>query len=196
MNHVSTQVSNSIFTCCTVLNVSLRLFEELSIPPKDFSLRSSNMSDALLALRDAIKSQSLITYATPTGTTEPTLLAAASLVLPLSPPVTLAKSTPTRFRKSGAPPTSTDPTATPNDFFTVEAVYLAWLLREAPGAEYMKQARENGLAVGFVSVTERKGLVDWLEGRASEHQQIIGAFFSPIIRRLVITLLICALRHS
>lgn len=154
------------------------------------------MSDALLALRDAIKSHSQITYATPTGTTAPTLLAATSLVIPLSPPVTLAKSTPTRFRKSGAPHTSTDPIATPNDFFTVEAVYLAWLLREAPGAEYMKQARENGLVVGFVSVTERKGLVDWLEGRASEHQQIIGAFFPPVIGSLAVSLLICALQRS
>ena len=29
----------------------------------------------------------------------------------------------------------------------------------------MKQAREQGLAVGFVSVTERKRVVDWLEGK-------------------------------
>lgn len=32
----------------------------------------------------------------------------------------------------------------------------------------MKQARENGLVVGFVSVTERKGVVDWLEGRSED----------------------------
>ncbi|KAF7972268.1 hypothetical protein HWV62_18596 [Athelia sp. TMB] len=138
------------------------------------------MADALLALRDAIKSQAQISYADATGAAAPTLLAATSLVLPVSPPVTLAKSTPTRFRKSGAPPTSTDPSATPNDFFTVEAVYLAWLLREAPGAEYMKQARESGLAVGFVSVTERKGLVDWLEGRVGEHPQIIVETTTPV----------------
>lgn len=29
----------------------------------------------------------------------------------------------------------------------------------------MKQARDQGLTVGFVSVTERKKVVDWLEGK-------------------------------
>jgi len=37
-------------------------------------------------------------------------------------------------------------------------------LRDAAGAEYyMKQAREHGLGVGFVSVREREDVVDWLE---------------------------------
>jgi parafibromin len=38
----------------------------------------------------------------------------------------------------------------------------------------MKQARECGLAVGFVSVTERKNVVDWLEGRISDHERIVS----------------------
>ena len=75
----------------------------------------------------------------------------------------LPKSTPTRIRKPGA--TSTDPQDSPQDFISLGAVYLAWLLRDAPSAEYMKQVRENGLASGFISVTERKGLVDWLHNR-------------------------------
>jgi parafibromin len=54
----------------------------------------------------------------------------------------------------------------------LEAVYLAWLLRDAPGAEYMKHARENGLVVGFVSVTERKNVVDWLEAKTSDYERI------------------------
>jgi parafibromin len=62
----------------------------------------------------------------------------------------------------------------PQDFFSIEAVYLAWLLRDAPGAEYMKQARESGLAVGFVSVTERKSVVDWLEGKIPDHERIVS----------------------
>jgi hypothetical protein len=57
-------------------------------------------------------------------------------------------------------------------------VYLAWLLRDASGAEYMKQARENGLAVGFVSITERKSVVDWLEGRVNDLPSIV-----PIVCR-------------
>lgn len=67
---------------------------------------------------------------------------------------------------------SSDPSSNPQDFFSLEAVYLAWLLRDASGAEYMKQARENGLAVGFVSVTERKSVVDWLEGRIADLERI------------------------
>jgi parafibromin len=44
-------------------------------------------------------------------------------------------------------------------------LYLAWVLKDAAVAEYMKQARENALAHGFVGITERKKVVDWLEGR-------------------------------
>jgi parafibromin len=36
----------------------------------------------------------------------------------------------------------------------------------------MKQAREHGLAVGFVSVTERKHVVDWLERKVQEGDRI------------------------
>ncbi|KZT74079.1 CDC73-domain-containing protein [Daedalea quercina L-15889] len=120
-------------------------------------------SDPLLALRDAIKAQSNITYSdgsNPTGT----LASAARIVL--SPSISLPKSIPTRLRKPGA--TSLNPSASPQDFFSLEAVYLAWLFRQSSVAEYMKQAREHGLTVGFVSVTERKNVVDWLEGRTKE----------------------------
>ncbi|KAF9009654.1 RNA pol II accessory factor, Cdc73 family-domain-containing protein [Cyathus striatus] len=36
----------------------------------------------------------------------------------------------------------------------------------------MKQAREAGLAVGFVSVTERKSVVEWLEGRGESDRVV------------------------
>jgi hypothetical protein len=64
-------------------------------------------------------------------------------------------------------------TSGPDDFFSVEAVYLAWFLQSAAGADYMKQARENGLAVGFVSVTERKNVVEWLEGKNADNERIV-----------------------
>jgi len=138
-------------------------------------------TDALLILRQAIKSHTPITYANGDEPT-PSLLSASHLVI--SPECTLLKSGPTRYRKPGVS-TSVDPASNPQDFFSVEAVYLAWLLRDAPGAEYMKQARENGLAVGFVSVTERKGVVDWLEGSANDHGRIvplIGKYYCPMLR--------------
>ena len=110
--------------------------------------------DPLVALRHAIKSKTPITYLTH-GQPASTLLAATHLSL--GPTVTLSKSTPTRYTKPGVSNPSSDA-----DVYTLEAVYLAWLLRDAPGAEYMRQARESGLTVGFVSVTERKSLVEWL----------------------------------
>ncbi|RDB19338.1 Cell division control protein 73 [Hypsizygus marmoreus] len=119
----------------------------------------SSTPDALESLQQAIKSRYPITYSNSTGPCSSLLNATH---LNVSPSISLPKSSPTRFRTASGP----------SDFFSVEAIYLAWLLRDAPGAEYMKQARENGLAVGFVGVTERKSVVDWLEGRISDHERI------------------------
>ncbi|KAI5982806.1 RNA pol II accessory factor, Cdc73 family-domain-containing protein [Pisolithus albus] len=120
-------------------------------------------SDALLALRQAVKSKSPITFLSDNGPTS-TLLNATHLSLGS---VSLPKSAPTRYSKPGVPNATT-----PSDFYTLEAIYLAWVLRDAPGAEYMKQARESGLTVGFVSVTERKNVVDWLEGKVADSDRI------------------------
>jgi len=127
----------------------------------------SSTEDVLLALRNAIKSQSTISY---TANEQPTssLVAATHLVLPSQ---TLPKSTPTRFRKPGV--SGSDPVSSPGDFFTLDAIYVTWLLRDASVTEYMKQARDNGLTGGLVSVTERKSVVDWLEGRVTNHPNII-----------------------
>jgi parafibromin len=82
--------------------------------------------------------------------------------LRLSTAATFPKITPTRLRKVGS--SATDPASEPDGFFMLEAVYLAWSLRDTPGGEYMKQAREHGFpAGGFVGLTERKGIVDWLK---------------------------------
>ena len=129
----------------------------------------STSADPLLALRDAIKSQTTITYSDGSNTT-PSLNSATHIVL--SSTVSLPKSAPTRLRKPGA--SSTDPSASPQDFFSLEAVYLTWLLRQSSGAEYMKQAREHGLTVGFVSVTERKNVVDRLEGKTNDLHGLIS----------------------
>jgi parafibromin len=131
------------------------------------SSMSSTTTDPLSALRQAIKSKTPITYANET-TPCPTLLLATHIVLDGTP---FPKSSPTRYRKPSVSDTS-EPSLAPQDFFSLNAVYLAWLLRDAPGAEYMKQARENGLTLGFVSVTERKIVVEWLEGKIPDHDRI------------------------
>ena len=128
---------------------------------------SSGTEDVLLALRNAIKSQSTISY-TVNGKPTSSLVTATHLVLPSQ---TLPKSTPTRFRKPGV--SGSDPVSSPGDFFTLDAIYVTWLLRDASVTEYMKQARDNGLTGGLVSVTERKSVVDWLEGRVANHPNIM-----------------------
>ncbi|KAG6829222.1 hypothetical protein H0H87_012207 [Tephrocybe sp. NHM501043] len=122
-------------------------------------------TDSLLSLRQAIKAKEPITYSDSNGPCS-SLLTATHIVVSSIP---LPKSSPTRYLKTGVTTASE-----PSDFFSLEAVYLAWLLKDAGGAEYMKQARENGLAVGFVSVTERKNVVDWLEGRTLENSRIVS----------------------
>ncbi|KAH9483530.1 Cell division control protein 73 [Psilocybe cubensis] len=118
----------------------------------------SSISDPLLALQQAVKSQRKVTYANSSGPCS-SLHDATQLVIDGR---SFPKSSRTRYRKAG----------TSSDFYSLDAVYVAWLLRQLNGAEYMKQAREHGLAVGFVSVTERKHVVDWLEGKASDNDRI------------------------
>ena len=114
--------------------------------------------DPLLALRQAIKSRTKITYSNDSGPCS-SLPHATQLVLSGTP---FPKAGRTRYRKPD----------TPSDFYLLDALYVAWLLREAPGAEYMKQLREHGLSAGFVSVTERKHVTDWLEGKISDNERI------------------------
>ncbi|KAF8801452.1 RNA polymerase II-associated protein [Phlegmacium glaucopus] len=118
----------------------------------------STEADPLLALRQAIKSRTKITYSNDSGPCS-SLPNATQLVLSSKP---FPKASRTRYRKPD----------TPSDFYLLDALYVAWLLREAPGAEYMKQLREYGLSAGFVSVTERKHVTDWLEGKISDNERI------------------------
>jgi len=119
-------------------------------------------SDVLSTLRQAIKSKFDITFSNSEQQC-PSLSAATHLVLPSGP---IPKSAETRYARAGTTASS------PQDFYTAEALYLAWSLRDAAVADYMKQTRENGLTTGYVSITERKTVVDWLEGRIPDHDRI------------------------
>ncbi|KAH9961006.1 RNA polymerase II-associated protein [Russula dissimulans] len=115
--------------------------------------------DPLDALRAAISAKYEIKPVNSSGAPVTSLRVATHLRL--SAAVTLPKNAPTRLRRVGS--SATDPASEPDGFFMLEAVYLAWSLRDASGGEYMKQAREHGLpAGGFVGLTERKSIVDWL----------------------------------
>ncbi|KAL1719095.1 RNA polymerase II-associated protein [Schizophyllum commune] len=118
----------------------------------------ADASDPLLSLREAIKSKSPITFSKD-GAPVPSLASATHIHL--SPSLTLPRSTPTRWKKTG------------NETYTLDALYLVYQLQGASGGEYMKQARENGMTVGMVSITERKAVLDYLEGRIDDHPSII-----------------------
>jgi hypothetical protein len=129
----------------------------------------ASSADALDALRAAAKSGFSIVPTDAAGALAPSLRLATHLQL--ADGLALPKTTPTRLRKANA--SSRDPAAHPGDFFTLEAVYVAWSLRDASGADYMRQAREGGLTVGFVGVTERKGVVEWIEEKVAHLPQIV-----------------------
>ncbi len=139
-------------------------------------------TDPLDALRAAISAKYNILPVTSSGAPADTLRSATHLRL--SSTTTLPKNAPTRLRKAGN--SATDPSAQPDRFFMLEAVYLAWSLRDTPGGEYMRQAREHGLpAGGFVSLTERKSIVDWLRRAISSLDSIVplaGACRSLVTR--------------
>jgi len=124
-------------------------------------------SDPLFLLQNAIKSRFSIEYTTGSGGSVSTLSEATHLRL--SPSIVLPKNTPTRFKKPGA--TASNPNAAPHDFTALDAIVVAWLARDAPVAEYMKQVREAGISA-FVSITERNGIVEWLEAKVNEHDRI------------------------
>ena len=126
--------------------------------------------DPLEAFRAAVSAKFDIKPVNASGAPASSLRSATHLRL--SNAATFSKNTPTRLRKVGS--SATDPTSEPDGFFMLEAVYLAWLLRDTPGGEYMKQAREHGFpAGGFVGLTERKGIVDWLKRAVAVLDSII-----------------------
>lgn len=132
-------------------------------------------TDPLLLLRQAISTRKTIKFLDESQQPTSSLSTATSLVLPQpssSTPTTLAKSTPTRLRKPNH--TQTDPNTHPSDFYSLDAVYLAWSLREAASAEYMKTVREAGIGItNMVAITEKASVVDWLEGRVETIPNIV-----------------------
>ena len=146
-------------------------------------------SDALAALRSAAASKFFIAPVDSADALAPSLLLATHLRL--SPTLVLPKSTPTRLRRPAAAAAAanasagasaaapSDPLAEPDAFFSLAAVYLAWSLRDASSAEYMKHARESGLAVGFVGLTERKGVVEWLSGKLAHLDSVVPPTGEP-----------------
>lgn len=133
-------------------------------------MASPASADPLLLLRAALSANTAITllHIAPTDDDAPLSLANATEVYtlpdcthvafpspssPSSPAPLFPKGTKTRYLA-----------AVDGDAFDLQTLLFAFLQREAPVGEYMRQAREMG--TGFVSVTERRNIVEWLSGKA------------------------------
>lgn len=116
--------------------------------------------DPLLALRNALKSKYQVQLPPKDGDSQ--LQLSSTAFFPLN--------TPTRLRKPGANRNNNaiTPLSHPHDFYTLEAVVYAWVERDASAADYMRRAGERGLLGNVVGVAERRGFLDWLEGRSND----------------------------
>ncbi|KAF8758565.1 RNA pol II accessory factor, Cdc73 family, C-terminal [Rhizoctonia solani] len=131
--------------------------------------------DVLGALRDAISQQRPITFLE--GTTPTTTLTAATTHIVLSPSLTVARNAPTRFKKD-ASSSATDPESAPGEFFTIEALLLAWTLKNAGGGDYIRQTKTKGVA-GSVGITDRGRVVEWLDNTSPARLAFQTNVFCP-----------------
>lgn len=144
----------------------------LTSSPPATTLTPMSSLDVLLALRTAIRKQEAISYAKDGS---PTSSLADATHITLSSGSTFAKSAPTRWRRQqDASATDTqlpmDPTLEPHRFFALDVIVLAWVARNDNGAIYMRQATTT--VQNYVSLTERRSVVDWLEGKISDHERL------------------------
>lgn len=109
--------------------------------------------DALLALRSAARNGEPIQYVSSTGAPASSLGSATHISLGHG--TVLPKTEPTRWKR------------TPTEFFSLEALALCWQTRTDNAAVYMRQATTEKV-VGYVTLTDRKAVIEWLEGKGPE----------------------------
>lgn len=128
--------------------------------------------DALQALSQAIQAQQTITYLT--GDSLPCEALQAATFIAFGPnDVKFPKTASTRFQRPSA--TRRDWNEHPEDFFTLQAVVLAYVCKDLSTAEYLKRARDTLAGTAFVSVTDRGLLVEWLEGKSNHLERLVPA---------------------
>jgi len=127
--------------------------------------------DPLQALCQAIQAHRPIAYLTEDNDPCEALQAAAFIALGPNG-VKFPKTTSTRFQRPSA--TRRDWKAHPEDFFTLQAVVLAYVYKDLSTAEYLKRVRDAG-TTAFVSVTDRAPLVEWLEGKRQSLERLVPA---------------------
>lgn len=121
-------------------------------------------TDPLLLLRSALSSGSKINLVDSSGTEVFALASSSSVSFPpYTPSTTFSKTTPTRYL-TGAVAHSAAGAARPT--YDLQTLLHAYLQKDAPLQEYMRQSRESG--VPFVSVTDRRYVVEYLGGKGGD----------------------------
>lgn len=130
-----------------------------------------NSMDPLQALRQTVQAQQPITYLTDESTPSETLQVATHIGLGPND-LRFPKTAATRYQRPSA--TRRDWVAHPEDFFTLQAIILAYVSKDLSTAEYLKRARDTFAgATAFVSVTDRAPLVEWLEGKSQTLERLV-----------------------
>ncbi|GAA6061513.1 hypothetical protein JCM10212_004503 [Sporobolomyces blumeae] len=126
---------------------------------------ADSLPDPLLLLRSALSSGRTIALLSANETEVFSLSQATAISFPASStttasrPASFPKQTPTRFY-SVPNPTSDSPT------YDLATLLFGFQNRDAPTAEYLRLARQDG--VGFISVTDRKLVIEYLSGKGDE----------------------------
>lgn len=114
--------------------------------------------DPLLLLRQALSSNATITLQSASGE-EVFSLPDSSQIHFTSSRTTFPKDTPTRYVSVAPVPGGEAST------YDLQTLLFAYLKRNDPAGEYMKQAREQ--LIPTVSVMDKRSVVDWLSGKLS-----------------------------
>ncbi|GAA5883032.1 hypothetical protein JCM16303_006800 [Sporobolomyces ruberrimus] len=122
----------------------------------------STLPDPLLTLRSTLTSSRSITLLSlPASTEVYSLSTSTHIQFPhLSSSPSFPKDTPTRFYQR---PTTNPESDTETPVYDLQTLLFGWQHRDASTAEYLREARNE--KVGFVSVTDRKVLMEWLSGK-------------------------------
>ncbi|KAM0754047.1 CDC73-domain-containing protein [Meredithblackwellia eburnea MCA 4105] len=129
---------------------------------------SSSSPDALLILRNSLSSSSTITLLAlpPSEGDAPPSISSGQEVYSLPECTHIAFSSSGSSRPIFPKDTKTRYlAAVDGEPFDLQTLLFAYLQRDVASGEYLRQAREGN--IGFVSVTDRRAIVEWLSGKSA-----------------------------
>lgn len=124
-----------------------------------------DMSDPLDLLRASISENRPAVLLSDGGAPADSITTAASLSFPQASgdAITIPKDAATRYARTDAR----------EDFYNVGQLWLAWTEREAGVRDYLQKGQAAG--VGYVAITDRRGVIDFLQGVTDGGVRVLGA---------------------